>query len=88
MLVFSNPHTLPVDAQGNPKPGGGGKRQNLTVKLSRDDGKTWPVSRVLEPGPSAYSDLAVLKDGTILCFFEAGSSIDCARFNLEWLEGK
>ena len=87
-LVFSNPHTLPLGAAGNPKPGGGGKRQNLTIKLSRDDGKTWPTSRVLEEGASAYSDLAVLEDGTVLCFFEAGSGIDCARFNLEWVQGR
>jgi sialidase-1 len=43
---------------------------------------------MLEEGASAYSDLAVLEDGTVLCFFEAGSGIDCARFNLEWLEAK
>ncbi len=87
-LLFSNPHTLPLDAEGNPKLGGSGKRQSLTIKLSRDDGKTWPISRMLEEGASAYSDLAVLEDGTVLCFFEAGSGIDCARFNLEWLEAK
>ena len=88
MLLFSNPHTLPLDAAGNLKPGGGGKRQNLTLKLSRDDGKTWPVGRVLEEGPSAYSDLAVLADGTVLCLLEAGTGIDCARVNLEWIQGK
>jgi sialidase-1 len=69
------------------------------VKLSYDEGKTWPVSRVLEPGFSGYSDLAVGPDGTIYCLYERGSTdgkdifatnyLTVARFNLEWLtEGK
>jgi sialidase-1 len=86
VLLFSNPHTLALDKEGRPIPGGRGKRQNLSIKLSRDDGQTWPVNKTLEPGPSAYSDLAVLPDGTVLCLFERADSIDCARFNLAWLE--
>jgi hypothetical protein len=27
----------------------------------------------------------VLPDGTVLCLYEADTSIDCARFNLEWV---
>lgn len=84
-LLFSNPHTLDLDKDGKEIPGGRGKRQNLSIKLSRDDGKTWLVNKTLETGPSAYSDLAVLPDGTVLCLLERGSSIDCARFNLEWI---
>lgn len=86
VLLFSNPHTLALDKEGRPIPGGRGKRRNLSIKLSRDDGQTWPVNKTLEPGPSAYSDLAVLPDGTVLCLFERADSIDCARFNLAWLE--
>ena len=85
-LLFSNPHTLPLDKAGNEIPNGNGKRENLSIKLSRDDGKTWPINKPLESSKSAYSDLAVLPDGTVLCLFERASSIDCARFNLEWLE--
>jgi sialidase-1 len=85
VLLFSNPHTLGLDKSGNPVPAGRGKRENLSIKLSRDDGKTWPINKTLEPGKSAYSDLAVLPDGTVLCLFEREDSIDCARFNLEWL---
>lgn len=84
-LLFSNPHTLALDKEGKPVPAGRGKRENLCIKLSRDDGKTWPVNKVLDPGKAAYSDLAVLPDGTVLCLYEADSSIDCARFNLEWV---
>jgi sialidase-1 len=84
-LIFSNPHTLARDQAGNEIPAGRGKRQNLTVKLSRDDGRTWPVSRVLEAGPSAYSDLAILPDGDILCLYEGDQKIVAARFNLDWI---
>ena len=84
-LIFSNPHTLPLDESGKEIPGGKGKRENLSIKLSRDDGKTWPVNKVLDPGKAAYSDLAVLPDGTVLCLYEADNNIVCARFNLEWI---
>ena len=56
----------------------------------------------VEPGPSAYSDLAVLPDGTILCFYESGTdmpvkqrkrdwayaNLTLARFNLQWVTSK
>lgn len=58
----------------------------LSIKLSRDDGKTWPMNNTLESGPSAYSDLAVLPDGTILCLYEGDNKMVCARFNLDWLD--
>lgn len=61
------PQDLP---DGGIAPGASRERRNLTVRLSRDDGRTWPVSRVLEPGPSAYSDLAVLPGGEVLRFYE------------------
>jgi sialidase-1 len=85
VLLFSNPHTLGLDKDGQEIPAGRGKRENLCIKLSRDHGQTWPINKVLDPGKAAYSDLAILPDGTILCLYEADTSIDCARFNLEWL---
>jgi sialidase-1 len=86
VLLFSNPHTLPLGKDGKEAPGGRGKRQNLCIKLSRDDGKTWPINKTLEAEASAYSDLSVLPDGTVLCLYERGTSITCARFNLPWIE--
>ena len=83
-LLFSNPNTLRRNAGGNEDTRGKGKRENLSIKLSRDNGKTWPVNKTLESGPSAYSDLAVLSDGTVLCLYET-KNIVCARFNLDWL---
>jgi sialidase-1 len=77
-LLFSNPAS--------------NKRENMTVRLSNDDGATWPVSRTIHPGPSAYSSLAVLPDQTIACLFEGGEGspyekIILARFPLSWLLG-
>jgi sialidase-1 len=96
-LIFANPNNL-ERSKGKAVPGQNRDRKNLTVKLSYDEGKTWPIARALEPGVSGYSDLAVAPDGTIYCFYERGStdgnhfrtgSLTIARFNLEWLtEGK
>jgi len=91
-ILFSNPDNL-SRADGTEKPGASRDRRNLTVKVSEDEGRSWPVSRVLEPGPSMYSDLAVTPRGTILCFYGsgagssfAGAGLTLARFNLAWLE--
>lgn len=87
-LLFANPRTVARDAAGQEIPGGRGKRENLSVHLSRDNGETWTVIRTLEPGKSAYSDLAVLPDGTVLCFYEGDKKLTVARFNQAWVEGR
>jgi len=66
------------------------ERLNLTVRLSNDDGKSWAHARTIYPGPSGYSDLAVTRDGVILCLYEGGEKayyekIAVARFNRAWL---
>ena len=78
-LLFSNPAST-------------SKRIEMTVRLSYDEGKTWPVGKLLYPGPSAYSCLAVLPDGDIACLYEMGENhsyekIAFARFGLKWLTG-
>ncbi len=93
-ILFANPHWL-ERADGKAAPGSMRDRKNVSVKLSYDEGQTWPVNKSLEAGFSGYSDLAVLPDGTILCFYERGSidgknipgtdRLTVARFNLEWL---
>jgi sialidase-1 len=69
-------------------------RENETIRLSYDEGLTWPVSKSIERGRSGYADIAVAQDGTILCLYERGHNPDnllntrlltVARFNLEWL---
>ncbi len=86
-LLFSNPASAPSPGQSR------GDRVNMTVRLSYDEGRTWPVSKLLHDDPSAYSCLAVLPDGDIGCLYEGGETrygkIVFARFSLEWLtDGK
>jgi sialidase-1 len=97
-LLFANPNTL-ERADGKAEPGRNRDRKNVSVKLSYDEGETWPVGKTVETGFSGYSDLAAAKDGTVLLFYERGSTdgrniyktdrLTVARFNLEWLtDGK
>jgi len=86
-ILFCNPNGLRSQGKGL-----WCARENMTVYLSYDEGKTWPVRRTIEQGPAGagYSDLAVLPDGTILCAYGTqdsfrSASIAVARFNLEWL---
>ncbi len=46
------------------------KRENMTVRLSRDGGRTWPAALVVEPGSAAYSCLSELKDGRVGLLYE------------------
>jgi sialidase-1 len=75
-LLFSNPASP--------------RRERMTVRLSYDEGVTWPVSQVLHEGPAAYSTLVVLPDARIGVLFERGvkspyERITFAAFTLEWL---
>ena len=90
-ILFSNP-----DSEGIPGVGAHQfhARQVLTVRMSYDEGQTWPVKKVIDPGVTGYSDLAVAPDKTIYCVYEAGanrgketdnSHVTVARFNLAWL---
>ncbi len=81
-LLFCNP-SPPIRR----KPG---KRVNLTVRLSYDEGKTWPVARVIHAGPSAYSCLTRLPDGEIGLLYEGGDknayeNLLYTHFSLDWL---
>jgi len=74
----------------NPAHAERGQRRDLTVRVSYDEGQTWPVQRLLWPGPAAYCCLAVLPDGQIACLFEGGKEnpyerIVFARFTRQWL---
>ncbi len=75
-LLFSNPAST--------------KRENMTVRLSYDEGKTWLVAKTIYPGRAAYSSLAVLPDGSVGLLYEHGPQHDTdqitfVRFTLEWL---
>ena len=63
-------------------------RVNGTVRASCDDGQNWPVSRVFQPGATAYSTLATLPDGDVGLLYEPGhNAVRFAKFNLAWLRG-
>ena len=75
-LLFANPAST--------------RRERLTVRLSYDEGISWPVSQVIHDGPAAYSSLAVLPDLSVGLLMERGDrsayeKITFARFSLEWL---
>ncbi|CAL9394275.1 exo-alpha-sialidase [Streptomyces sp. enrichment culture] len=69
-------------------------RSNLTVRLSCDDGQTWPVRKTVEPGSAAYSTLTPLGDGTgsnprVGLLWERANyrHITYSSFDLHWLGG-
>jgi len=57
-------------------------RRNLTLRLSGDDGRTWPHALVLNEGLAGYSDMAVTKEGKILCVFENGKQDYCQKISV------
>lgn len=85
-LLFSNPATAIAGRWG---------RKNLTVRMSLDEGKTWPVARQLHEGFSAYSSLVMVNEREIGCLFESGGDVKTeryqeitfAKFSLAWLVG-
>jgi sialidase-1 len=44
----------------------------MTVYQSLDGGKTWPVSKLIDPRASAYSCLTILPDESIGLLYETG----------------
>ena len=101
-ILFCNPDSRhnPWKALGRstPRSAPSRRRVNLTIRMSYDEGHTWPVTKVLDPKIAGYSDLAVTPDGMIHCFYEGGSltgshykntHMSVISFNLAWLtEGK
>ena len=76
-LLFSNP----ADEK---------RRRAMTVRLSQDEGQTWPHARILHEQAAAYSCLARLPNGHIGCLYECGETnvherIAFANFSLDWL---
>lgn len=80
---------------------GNRRRENLTMRMSYDEGITYPVRKVIDPNISGYSDIAVTPDGMIHVLYEGGiikgegdnhyknAQMSVASFDLEWLtEGK
>ena len=69
------------------------KRENLTVKYSKDEGRTWSPGRTLHHGPAAYSTVIPLRDGTCGVLYEGGEQhaaerITFARLTSNWMLSK
>jgi len=62
-LLFANPNSAVPN-----------NRANGTVRVSYDEGKTWAVSNVYDPGLFGYSALAILPNGNWALLAENGSS--------------
>lgn len=66
------------------------KRENMAVRISYDEARTWGPPRTIHPGPAAYSDMAVLSDTTVGALYENGriwpySKITFINMDLEWI---
>lgn len=80
--------------------GGGGtitqpvERSRLAIRLSYDDGRSWPVSQVVTDPlkDTEYSDVGITANGTILCIYGANtfsktdSSMELIRVSLRSVE--
>ena len=64
-------------------------RRNLTVRLSCDDGRSWPAAVTVEPGPAGYSTLVTFANGDVGVLYERGpyEHITFARFAPSWPRG-
>ena len=68
-------------------------RKRLTVKVSNDDCISWPLQKIIEAGPSGYSDIAQLSTGEFLCVYECGivericddKYIRVTKFDRDWI---
>jgi sialidase-1 len=72
-LLFANPH--------HPS-----KRKNLTISMSYDDGISWTQQVVIHKGKSAYNDLAVLKNGNVICIYETGKLLPYSGIALQTID--
>ena len=92
-ILFSNPVSGAIAAgevESDPR-----GRFNVTVKMSYDEGKTWPVEKRILTGPGAYSSMAIFPDGSIGILFETGTAFGTfddysakevfTRFTVDWL---
>lgn len=78
VLLFSNPAST--------------RRERMTIRASLDEGRTWPLSREVDPRPSAYSCLAGLGGGHVGLLYEAGEkgpyeTIVFMRLAVGWVLG-
>ncbi|WP_337458890.1 exo-alpha-sialidase [Microbacterium sp. KHB019] len=71
----------------NANNGANGDRKNGAVRLSCDDGETWPGLRTLETGFFAYSTATAIDDGRVGVLWEGNytNSMPFSSFDEAWL---
>ena len=74
-LLFSNPASTTA-------------RDHLTVRISFDEGATWPIAHEVHASSSAYSCLTRLRDGSVGLLYERNDygEITFTRIDLPTLE--
>lgn len=50
------------------------RRERMTVRMSKDKGRTWQYSYIVYTGPSAYSDMVLLSKRRLGVLFECGNN--------------
>lgn len=74
ILLFANPaHTK--------------KRKNLILRVSYDNGLTWPKQITIKKQLSAYNDLVALPDGDVICLFETGKLLPYGGVAFQLVKG-
>ena len=54
--------------------------------MSYDDGISWTQQVVIHKGKSAYNDLAVLKNGNVICIYETGKLLPYSGIALQTID--
>ena len=78
-LLFANPDSS-------------GPRERMSIRVSLDEGQTWPYKKKIDDLPAAYSCMTILDNGDIGIFYETGdtwpyATMTFARFPIEWVVG-
>ncbi|HEY0191797.1 MAG TPA: sialidase family protein [Kofleriaceae bacterium] len=67
------------------------QRDNMEIKLSYDDGATWPIRRVVDAGQGGYSSMIKTSDFSIAALYESGvgsdsyDDIKLTKLDLKWI---
>jgi sialidase-1 len=64
------------------------KRKNLTLSISKDNGRTWAKQVTVCAKKSAYSDIVVLNNGDVFCLFESGILLPYAGISTKIIKEK
>jgi sialidase-1 len=64
-------------------PGSTTARANMTLRVSRDEGRTWSAAKTAWAGPAGYSDLTWVGDDSVAMIFENGDTGFAERVSVQ-----